>query len=140
MWIQVTNKNELKEGDIIELGTEYPLLKHYCVVVIKDGKQQLAHYPYPSSPCIEDIDYVLNNRPDNRILRVMRTGLQSKEIIENHNNIEIPKQGDFCSWLFSYNCEDYIRQITGKKIGTDQRVYAVMAVIIIILFIIILIR
>lgn len=139
MWLKVNNKEELQEGDIIELGTEYPLLLHYAVVVSDNGEQKVAHYPYPLSPCIQGIDYVLNNRPDNRIRRVFRTGLKSEQLIENHQSIEMPKK-DFCEWLFSYNCESYVRQITGRQIGTDQRVYAVAGIIIIILFIVILIN
>ena len=138
MWTKVNSRDELQEGDILELNTEYPLLLYYVVVVIENNERKCAHYPYPQSPCIENLDYVINNRPDNTIRRVLRTGVSSKEIIDNHNKINIsnPK---FREWL-GYNCESYMREVTSRGIGLDQRVSALLVLIIIILILILIFK
>lgn len=138
MWIKVNNHEELQEGDILELNTDYPFLLHYAVVVIENNKKKCAHYPYPKSPCIENLDYVINNRPDSTIRRVLRTGVSSKDIIDNHNKIEMSSKENFFYWLSKYNCEDYVRQVTENGVGVDQRVTALL-VFIIIIFVLILI-
>lgn len=140
MWLKVKNQDELQEGDIIELGTEYPLLLHYAVVVIENDERKCAHYPYPSRPCIEKLDYVINNRPDCEIRRVIRTGVKSEEIINKHKEIENDFKDNFSDWLLRNNCEDYIRKVTGSSIGTDQRIYALLVLIIIILIVIVIFK
>ena len=139
-WIKVNNQSELQEGDILELNTEYPLVLHYAVMVIENNERKAAHYPYPNSPCIENLDYVINNRPDNTIRNVLRTGVSSKEIIDNHNKIEMPPKEDFTDWLFRDNCENYVRDITKNNIGTDQRATALLVLIIIILVLILIFK
>jgi len=136
MWLRVNNINELQEGDIIELNTEYPLLLHYAVVVIENDEKKCAHYPYPQTPRIENLDYVINNRPDNTIRRILRTGIKSEQIIQNHNQIKDRVENNFNTWLLKYNCENYIREVTGKSIGIDQRINAILVIVIIILIII----
>ena len=137
MWLNVNDSNDLQEGDIIELNTEYPLVLHYAVVVDEDGERKVAHYPYPQTPRIEDLDYVLNNRPDSTIRRIMRTGIDSEYIIQNHNEIKDKIKNDYFNWLLKYNCENYIKDVTGAPIdGTDQRITAILVLLVIILIIV----
>ena len=140
MWQKINSQHDLQEGDILELNTEYPFLRHYAVVVIENNERKAAHYPYPKSPCIEDLNYVINNRPDNTIRKVLRTGVSSKEIIDNHNKIKMPDKETFISWLTRYNCENYIKDVTGKCLGGDQRVYALLVLIIIVLVLIMIFK
>lgn len=139
MWLRVNNIEELQEGDVIELGTTYPLIKHYAVVVIQDGEKKVAHYPYPDSPCIEDINYVINNRPERHrfVKRIFRTGVPSDQIIDKHNEIQnIDKKYKF----IRFTCENYVRALTGSDIGIDQRFLIGGGLIIIILLLILIFK
>lgn len=134
-WI-IYDGGELHEGDIIETTTIYPLVRHYGVVVIQDEEKKIAHYPFPAKPKIEDIHTACENK---KITRLIKSSLKSNEVIERHNEIAHRTINDYTNWFLKFNCEDYIRKITGKCIGMDQRA-TFLGIIIVILLLILIFR
>jgi hypothetical protein len=128
--------SEFRDGDILELKTKYPLILHYGVIVSDGSGMKIAHYPFPSNPKIQDIQSALEYRPENPIIRYMRTGVSSDSIINRHNNISERVKNNFPNWLTVFNCEDYVRELTGHSIDTDQRITAILVLTLIILLII----
>lgn len=135
--------NELQEGDIVEFsskvpdnrlilpGLEVPIVKHYGIILIQNGEKKIGHNTFQQYPQIDDIEKTLNCRTINRIIR---TGIKSEELISNHNKVAYKKYDFLC-----YNCEDYIFQVTGVRVGLDQRIIFGTILLIIILVIIIII-
>lgn len=144
MWLSIHNVDELQEGDVVEFpskvpdnrlilpGLEVPFVLHYGIVVIQDGEKKMGQTTFQQYPQIDSIEKTLNGR---RINRIIRTGLPSDQLISNHKEVENKKY----HW-WNFNCEHYVKQMTGINPGIDQRITLGIAIIILLLIILIIFK
>lgn len=123
-WIKY-NEEDIQSGDIVETVTKIPehspifkgvkvrFIKHYGIVVLIDGKQNLIHNVIGRCPTITPLDEIFTNR---RIHRVFRTGMSDEEILKKYSECKSKKYR-----LWKWNCEDLMTHICGMPIGYPQR-------------------
>jgi len=145
MCSQINKIDQLQEGDIIEFpmkvpdnrlflpGVEFPFVLHYGIILIQDGQKKIGHNTFQNYPKIDDdIEKVLNGR---EIKRVIRTGIPSDKLIKNHNQVKDIKYNGL-----SFNCEDYVKKMTGVNVGLDQRIKFGIVIVLMIIIILLIIK
>ena len=109
-----------KTGDILEVNSHsiIPLgIKHYGIYFFKDGIPYITHNSFSTGKIeIEPFDKFMVNRKVYRVLN--HVNLTDKEIYDKSLEIQAQKKYNF----FSYNCEDFTKEICGCDMGFDQRI------------------
>lgn len=136
----------LRVGDIVEMSSRVPssswffsnmvvtFVKHYGVVVERDGVLMIAHNPFGGKPEIVSMEAIFSDRKPERVLRTNKT---NDEIMQRFNSCMIDKNMQCKNEsykFFNFNCEDFVSYVCDCNIGHDQRViyFGTIAVVIII--------
>lgn len=137
-WVNITNMDCLRTGDIVEINSKIPgthvvvpFVKHYGIILHICDVQYVTHIPWYDKPVMETREKFEYLR---KIKRVMRpeTPLTDSQIIGNYHNLS-DKKYDF----FNRNCEDYVSKLYNINIGFDQRRGYLIALLIIITLVLI---
>lgn len=140
-WIPIDQIEQLETGDLVETPSKFPkhypivgnmvvpIVYHYGIYLEVDGKGYIVHNPFGGKPEMVTLEQF---ETDRKIEKVIRTGLPADYILKKFKECEGKPY-----LFFSRNCEDFIRYVTGARIGYDQRIgwalFAILLVIIIIL-------
>lgn len=147
---QYIPQDQLQVGDIIETsskivstspvlpGAVCPFVKHYGIMVESEGSLCVLHNPFGGKPLIQASDVVFNGRMADRVLR---TNMSNEEIMAKWQQCEYKftqcKNAYYQFWQF--NCEDFVRKMSGDYIGFDQRKGWSAGVIVIVTVIVVLV-
>lgn len=119
----------LQTGDVLETDSSLPIVRHYGIVYYKDGKAQVTHNPGgEAKPVTESLDEFKSKREIYRIFRNKKTlKLTDEEIVRCYE-----EQKHFKWNFFTNNCEDYIKNIANTRLGVDNRVWMIVAVVVVV--------
>lgn len=141
-WRNDIGADDLQEGDIIETPSKFPsdhplfpdicvpLVKHYAIAVLVDGKIMVVHNTIGNHPSMDTVENLFKYRD---IGRVMRTGVSSEEILRRYNECK-DSPYDFAG----HNCEDFVSNMAGGiDIGFDQRNgYGILTAVVIVIILV----
>lgn len=117
--IPISQVSEFKTGDILQTTSVVPFVRHYAIIFYKDNIGYVADNSFTDG-CIR-IFTLSQYQEDQDIVGIIRTPNTlniTDELIEQKISEHKPKGYRF----FTFNCENFIRDICGCQFGLDQRI------------------
>lgn len=131
---------EYTTGDVLEVNSHSIIpsispARHYAMYFERDGVPYVAHNAFSTGKIeIEPFDKFMEGRVVYRIIN--HADLTNEEIDARATELQGKKDYKF----FSYNCEDFVREMCQCHVGFDQRLGWGIALILISIFLFLIIR
>lgn len=125
----IEDVTELKTGDILKTTTETPTVRHFAVVFHRNGVAMVADNSFLTKRIdIFNVEDYLKQRNVIGVIRNEKTLAVTDQRVED----KIKEHRARGYRFFSFNCEDFVRDICDCDLGVDQRIIYLLVIPIII--------
>lgn len=131
---------EYSTGDVLEVNSHsfipnVSFARHYGMYFLREGIPYVAHNSFSTGKIeIEPFDDFMKNRVVYRVIN--HVDLTDEEIDAKATELQETKDYKF----YTYNCEDFVRELCQCNLGFDQRLGWLVALILKGIFIFLIVR
>lgn len=120
----------LNTGDILITTSVVPFVRHYGVLYYENGSPIVAHNSFSTGKIeLDPLDKFIEGRDLVNVLHAYKS-IPDQEL--KAKILKLVEKGEGYKF-FSFNCEDFVRKVTGRNIGADQRYVWILIIILVII-------